>query len=174
MKESKPMSQHPELDPLCINTIRFLAVDAVQKAQSGHPGTPMVAATMAYTLWDRFLKHNPANPDWPDRARFILSPGHASMPSWELFDRQPADYRESVLPSGVRARVAVEAGAKLGWEHYVGLEGAVVGMDGFGASAPAATLYEKFGITAEKQPWPRPKPCWDDRLAFFALFGHPA
>ena len=72
-----------------------------------------------------------------------------SMPSWELFDRQPAEYRESVLPSAVRARVAVEAAIKLGWEHYVGLDGAVVGMNGFGASAPASVLYQKFGITAE-------------------------
>jgi transketolase len=72
-----------------------------------------------------------------------------SLPSWELFDRQAADYRESVLPPDVRARVAVEAGTKLGWEHYVGLDGTVVGMDRFGASAPAPILYEKFGITAE-------------------------
>jgi len=67
------------LDLECINTIRFLAVDAVQKARSGHPGTPMGAAAMAYTLWDRFLRHNPRNPEWPGRDRFILSPGHASM-----------------------------------------------------------------------------------------------
>jgi transketolase len=73
-----------------------------------------------------------------------------SLPSWELFDRQTPAYRERVLPSAVRARVAVEAGAKLGWEHYVGLDGAVVGMDGFGASAPAGVLYKKFGITAEQ------------------------
>ncbi len=72
-----------------------------------------------------------------------------AMPSWELFDRQPADYRESVLPSEVRARVAVEAGITLGWERYVGLDGAVIGMDSFGASAPGPVLYEKFGITAE-------------------------
>lgn len=72
-----------------------------------------------------------------------------SLPSWELFDRQPADYRESVLPNAVRARVAVEAASKLGWEHYVGLDGAVVGMNGFGASAPAEVLYEKFGVTVE-------------------------
>jgi transketolase len=72
-----------------------------------------------------------------------------SLPSWELFDRQPVDYRESVLPPAVRARVAVEAGIELGWEHYVGLDGAVVGMRGFGASAPDRVLYEKFGITAE-------------------------
>ena len=68
-----------KLDDLCINTVRFLAVDAVEKAKSGHPGMPMGAATVAYTLWDRFLKFNPRNPDWPDRDRFILSAGHASM-----------------------------------------------------------------------------------------------
>ena len=68
-----------ELDRKCINTIRFLAVDAVQQARSGHPGAPMGAAPMAYVLWDRFLKHNPANPKWPDRDRFVLSAGHASM-----------------------------------------------------------------------------------------------
>jgi len=72
-----------------------------------------------------------------------------SMPSWSLFDRQPADYRESVLPPAVRARVAVEAGTKLGWEHYVGVEGAVVGLDHFGTSAPHQVIYEQFGITAE-------------------------
>ena len=67
-----------KLDELCINTMRFLAVDAVQKAKSGHPGTPMGAAPMAYVLWDRHLRHNPGDPEWPDRDRFILSPGHAS------------------------------------------------------------------------------------------------
>lgn len=72
-----------------------------------------------------------------------------SLPSWDLFDSQPADYRETVLPPSVRARVAVEAGIKLGWEHYVGLEGTVIGMESFGASAPGAVLYEKFGITAD-------------------------
>ena len=68
-----------ELDELAINTIRFLAVDAVQKANSGHPGAPMGAAPMAYVLWDRFLKHNPADVRWPDRDRFVLSAGHASL-----------------------------------------------------------------------------------------------
>ena len=67
------------LDQLCINTLRFLAVDAVQKANSGHPGMPMGAAPMAYQLWTRFLKHNPAHPAWFDRDRFVLSAGHASM-----------------------------------------------------------------------------------------------
>ncbi len=67
------------LDTLAVNTIRFLAVDAVQKADSGHPGLPLGAAPMAYTLWTRFLRHNPHNPKWPDRDRFVLSAGHGSM-----------------------------------------------------------------------------------------------
>lgn len=72
-----------------------------------------------------------------------------SMPSWELFDRQPAAYRQEVLPPDVKARVAVEAGIRLGWEHYVGTEGKIVGMNSFGASAPATVLFDKFGITVE-------------------------
>src|SRR6201988_3187677 len=67
------------LDALSINTIRCLAMDAVQKANSGHPGLPMGAAAMAYVLWTRFLRHNPADPHWPDRDRFVLSAGHGSM-----------------------------------------------------------------------------------------------
>jgi len=73
------MSESRKLDEMCINTLRFLAVDAVQKADSGHPGMPMGAAPMAYTLWTKFLKHNPANPDWFNRDRFTLSAGHGSM-----------------------------------------------------------------------------------------------
>ena len=73
-----------KLDELSINTIRFLAVDMVQKANSGHPGAPMGQAPMAYTLWDRFLKHNPNDPKWPDRDRFILSSGHASAMLYAL------------------------------------------------------------------------------------------
>ncbi len=73
-----------KLDEQCINTIRFLAVDAIQAANSGHPGMPLGAAPAAYTLWDRFLRHNPVNPDWPDRDRFILSAGHASSMLYAL------------------------------------------------------------------------------------------
>ena len=73
-----------KLDELSINTIRFLAVDMVQKANSGHPGAPMGQAPMAYVLWDRFLKHNPYDPKWPDRDRFILSSGHASAMLYAL------------------------------------------------------------------------------------------
>ena len=72
---------HPasEIDQLCINTIRTLAMDAVQKANSGHPGTPMGMAPLAYVLWRKYLRHNPRNPAWPNRDRFVLSAGHASM-----------------------------------------------------------------------------------------------
>ncbi len=72
------------LDRLCINTIRFLSVDAVQQANSGHPGMPLGAAPMAYRLWTKRLKHNPSNPDWFDRDRFVLSAGHGSMLLYSL------------------------------------------------------------------------------------------
>ncbi len=81
-------SRHPSgdaaLDTLCINTIRTLSMDAVEKASSGHPGLPMGAAVMAYTLWTRYLKHNPSDPEWPDRDRFVLSAGHGSMLLYSL------------------------------------------------------------------------------------------
>jgi transketolase len=72
------------LDELCVNTLRFLSVDAVQKANSGHPGLPLGAAPMAYVLWTRFLKHHPANPKWFDRDRFVLSAGHGSALLYSL------------------------------------------------------------------------------------------
>jgi transketolase len=73
-----------ETDQQCIDTIRFLSVDAVQKAKSGHPGMPLGAAPMAYVLWTRFLRHNPRNPQWFDRDRFVLSAGHGSMLLYSL------------------------------------------------------------------------------------------
>ena len=72
-----------------------------------------------------------------------------SLPSWRLFDQQPAEYRESVLPKAVRKRLAVEAGASLGWEHYVGLDGAVIGLQRFGASAPGEIVMEQLGFSVE-------------------------
>src|SRR5689334_2910215 len=68
-----------QLDLLSINTIRTLSIDAVQKANSGHPGAPMALAPVVYVLWQQFLRFDPANPVWPNRDRFILSNGHASM-----------------------------------------------------------------------------------------------
>ncbi|MEO8602438.1 MAG: transketolase [bacterium] len=76
--------QKQDLDQLCINTIRTLSMDAVQKANSGHPGTPMALAPVAYTLWQQFLRFDPADPIWPNRDRFVLSNGHASMLLYSL------------------------------------------------------------------------------------------
>ncbi len=73
------MLNEREIHNKAINTLRFLAVDGVQQANSGHPGLPMGAAVIAYTIWTRHLKHNPVNPKWFDRDRFILSGGHGSM-----------------------------------------------------------------------------------------------
>ena len=72
-----------------------------------------------------------------------------SMPSWQLFDKQPLDYQESVLPPDITARVAVEAGISMGWQKYVGDKGQVVSLDHYGASAPYQILMEKFGFTAD-------------------------
>ena len=73
-----------------------------------------------------------------------------SMPSWELFDAQPEGYRNTVLPPTIRARVSIEALSPLGWEHYVGLDGAGIGVDRFGASAPYKVVMENYGITAQR------------------------
>jgi transketolase len=73
------MPHERDLDQVAINTIRTLAIDAIQKANSGHPGTPMGAAPTAYTLWQRILRYDPEHPDWLNRDRFVLSSGHASV-----------------------------------------------------------------------------------------------
>ena len=84
MRHNGGMTATQTLEDLCINTIRFLSADAVQTANSGHPGMPMGAAAMAYILWTQFLKHNPQNPKWVDRDRFVLSAGHGSMLLYSL------------------------------------------------------------------------------------------
>ncbi len=73
-----------DLDLLAVNTIRTLSMDAVQKANSGHPGTPMALAPVAYVLYTRVMRHSPGNPQWPDRDRFVLSAGHGSMLLYSL------------------------------------------------------------------------------------------
>src|SRR5437660_2899263 len=75
----KVLATGQQLDTLCINTIRTLAIDAVQQANSGHPGAPMGLAPVAYCLWQQYLRYDPQNPLWPNRDRFVLSAGHASM-----------------------------------------------------------------------------------------------
>jgi transketolase len=80
----KETEDNPKLDQLCINTIRALAIDAVQKAKSGHPGLPLGAAPMAYVLWTKFMRFNPRNPKWENRDRFLLSAGHGCMLLYSL------------------------------------------------------------------------------------------
>src|SRR5688572_32655800 len=86
MSASTPQmnNQTKTLVQLCSNTIRTLSLDAVQKAESGHPGLPLGAAPMAYVLWTQFLRHNPKNPKWENRDRFLLSAGHGSMLLYSL------------------------------------------------------------------------------------------
>jgi transketolase len=89
-----------DIDQLCVNTIRTLSIDAIQKANSGHPGTPMALAPVAYTLWQRYLRYDPADPIWPNRDRFVLSNGHASMLLYAvlfLADVQAVDSEYEVL-----------------------------------------------------------------------------
>ena len=81
---AKPSATDESIDKLCVDTIRTLSMDAVQKANSGHPGTPMSLAPVAYTLWQRFLRYDPEDPAWPNRDRFVLSNGHASMLLYSL------------------------------------------------------------------------------------------
>ena len=171
--DARVSEKHVPSDLLCVNTIRTLCIDAVQQANSGHPGTPMGMAPVVYELWQHHLRFDPADPIWPGRDRFVLSAGHASsevslcldaqdalakqgiparvvsMPSWELFEQQDARYRESVLPTAITARVSVELAGTFGWERYVGLTGRKIGMKTFGASAPLKELQKKFGFTAE-------------------------
>lgn len=112
-----------ELDQQCINTLRFLSVDMVQQANSGHPGLPLGAAPMAYVLWMRALKFNPRNPHWAGR--------------------------DVVLPPSVSVRLAVEAGVAQGWHRYVGATGDVISVERFGASAPAEVLLREYGFTVD-------------------------
>ncbi len=88
-----------ELDLTVVKTIRALTMDAVQKANSGHPGMPMGMAEAAYVLWSRFLKHNPTNPHWADRDRFVLSAGHGSMLLYTLLHLSGYDLPMSQLKS---------------------------------------------------------------------------
>ena len=74
----------PQLDRLAVDTIRTLSIDAVQQAKSGHPGTPMALAPLVYTIWNRVMRFDPADPIWPNRDRFVLSNGHASMLLWSV------------------------------------------------------------------------------------------
>ncbi len=94
-----------DIDQLAINTIRTLSIDAVEKANSGHPGTPMALAPVAYELWQNHLRYDPADPIWPNRDRFVLSAGHASMLLYSMLflagvKKVEADYEITDEPAG--------------------------------------------------------------------------
>ncbi len=113
-----------DLDRLAIDTIRTLSIDGVQEANSGHPGAPMGAAPMAYVLWTRFLRHAPTHPDWPDRDRFVLSAGHASMLLYSLLHLTgydlPLDELRSFRQWGSRTPGHPESGLTPGVEATTG------------------------------------------------------
>ncbi len=136
------MTQTADLDLMCINTIRTLAMDAVQKAASGHPGLPMGAAATAYVLWTRFLQHNPANPEWPDRDRFVLSAGHGSMLLYSLLHLTGYDFSLDEIKNfrqwGSRAPGHPESFATPGVETTTGPLG-----QGFG-NAVGLAIAERF------------------------------
>ncbi|MEP6565288.1 MAG: transketolase, partial [Mesorhizobium sp.] len=96
------------LDQLSINTLRMLSIDAVQKAKSGHPGTPLDAAPMAYCLWQRFLRYDPSNPDWPNRDRFVLSAGHACALLYSLLYLCGVKAKGPSYPAGDRLAVTLD------------------------------------------------------------------
>ena len=118
MKKKNPAKSPKSIDNMCINTIRTLAMDAVQAAKSGHPGAPMGLAAAAYVLWTRVLKHNPKNPDWVNRDRFVLSSGHASMMLYSLLYLCGYDIN-------LRAAAHRYRGRKHRFLHVVGPEGTV-------------------------------------------------
>jgi len=141
------------LDERSINALRFLSVDAVQKANSGHPGLPLGAAAMAYVLWTRFLKHHPANPDWIDRDRFVLSAGHGSMLLYGLLHLTgyalPLDEIKRFRQWGSMAPGHPELGVTPGVETTTGPLGQGFG-NGVGlaiAEAHLAARYNRPGYT---------------------------
>ena len=138
---------NPELDQLCINTIRALSLDAVQKANSGHPGLPLGAAPMAYVLWTRFLRHNPRNPKWENRDRFLLSAGHGSMLLYSLLHLTgydlPLDELKNFRQWGSKTPGHPEYGLTPGVEITTGPLGQGF-ANGVGMAMGAAHLGAKF------------------------------
>ena len=140
------------LDRLCVDTIRFLAVDAVERAKSGHPGMPMGAAPMAFALWDRVLKHNPGDPSWFDRDRFVLSAGHGSMLLYGLLHLYgydlPLDQLVRFRQFDSRTPGHPEYGHTPGVEATTGPLGQGFGM-GVGMAMAEAHLAARFNIAGE-------------------------
>ncbi len=142
-----------DADTLCVNTLRMLSVDQVERAKSGHPGMPLGAAPMAYVLWDRFLKHDPADPAWPDRDRFILSAGHGSALLYALLHLYgydlPLEELKRFRQWGSRTPGHPEYGHVPGVEATTGPlgQGFAMGVGMAIAEAHLAALYNRPGHT---------------------------
>lgn len=141
------MTAATTVDELCINTLRGFAMDAVQRASSGHPGAPMGLAPLAYTLWTRYLRHNPRDPQWPGRDRFVLSAGHASMLLYALLHLTgydlPVDEIRDFRQWGSRTPGHPEHGLTPGVEATTGPLGQGFGM-GVGMALAERLLAERF------------------------------
>lgn len=141
------LSGTDDLDELCVETIRALCIDGVERARSGHPGMPMGAAPMAFVLWARFLRHDPADPTWPDRDRFVLSAGHASMLLYALLHLSgydlPLDELQHFRQWGSRAPGHPEHGLTAGVETTTGPLGQGFG-NAVGMALAERTLAGRF------------------------------
>jgi len=148
-ERSREQAAADELDQLCVNTVRFLSVDAVEQAHSGHPGLPLGAAAMAYVLWDRYLRHNPRNPRWFNRDRFILSAGHGSMLLYSLLHLTGYDLPLSEIQRfrqwDSKAPGHPEAGMTPGVEVTTGPLGQGFGMS-VGMAMAEAHLASRFPV----------------------------
>src|SRR5687767_1390419 len=138
-----------KLEEQCVNTIRFLAVDGVEKARSGHPGTPMGMADMAFVIWTDFLRHDPLNPQWKNRDRFILSAGHASMLLYSLlhltgYPEMTADELQHFRQWGYRTAGHPEYGHAAGIEVTTGPLGQGF-ANGVGMALAEENLRARFG-----------------------------
>ena len=139
--------KNEDLASHAVNTIRFLSAEAVQKAKSGHPGTPMALAPLSYLLWTRFLRYNPANPEWPGRDRFVLSCGHASMLLYSMLHLTGYDLSLEELKSfrqwGSRTPGHPEAGHAPGVEVTTGPLGQGLG-NAVGMAMASRLLAHRF------------------------------
>jgi transketolase len=145
-----------KLEEQCVNTIRFLAVDAVEKAHSGHPGTPMGMADMAFVLWTEFLRHDPMHPDWKNRDRFILSAGHASMLLYSLlhltgYPEMTTEELEDFRQWGSRTAGHPEYGHAAGVEVTTGPLGQGF-ANGVGMALAAKMMAARFNTDATFSP----------------------
>jgi transketolase len=150
-----PASINSKLATLAVNTIKFLAVDAIEKANSGHPGMPMGAADAAFVLWSRFLRYDPNAPDWPDRDRFILSAGHGSMLLYALLHLSGYDLRLSELQAfrqwASKTPGHPEFGQTVGVETTTGPLGQGV-ANGVGMALAAKMLAARVNGTSDFEP----------------------